>query len=94
MTSGSQTVFVTGLINGVGISFGVSDAIAAGLAAKASEEEKPHLEQLRRLPQTFLSQSHLNDVESMRDALFTRCKGNPTEFAAREFTNVLSGAKN
>ena len=91
MPKPDQTVFISGAMNGMGMTFGVIDSFAKSLEARASlPEEKAAIENLRNGPRGFLSRSAVSDGEAIRAKVESLCRTKPEQYAGNALVDVLS----
>ncbi len=71
-------LYVGGVMDGIGLSFAISDVTAQALANRAATEgEKTNIEQMRRLPQEYFDPGPAMTRSDVLTAVMDRCKAAP-----------------
>jgi len=87
-----QKLFVDGMVNGMGMTFGVLDTMRNLLEVRAaSDDEQKGVDKLRAMTEGFMSQGHLSDSDAIVKGVVAKCAASPDSFAANVFLDVMSG---
>ena len=87
-----QKLFVDGMVNGMGMTFGVLDSFYKLLSSRsASKEEQSGIDKMHALPHGFMVAGQLTDTNDILDGVIKKCTASPDSYAANEFLDVMSG---
>lgn len=87
----AMTLYLGGVMDGIGLSLSISDATATVLTDRAATEgEKTSIEQMRRLPQEYFYPGQTVTRTDMVTAVMARCKAAPDLSVDSVFLDVLA----
>jgi hypothetical protein len=87
----AMALYVGGVMDGIGLSFAITDATALVLTGRAaSEGEKSTIEQMRRLPQQYFDPGEAVTRADMIAAVMARCKAAPDLTVDSVFMDALA----
>jgi hypothetical protein len=87
----AMTLYLGGVMDGIGLSLSISDATATVLTDRAATEgEKTSIEQMRRLPQEYFDPGQAVTRADMVMAVMARCKAAPDLTVDSVFLDVLA----
>ena len=85
------TLYLGGLMDGIGLSFSISNTTATVLTDRAvTDGEKASIEQMRRLPQEYFDPGQIVTRADMVTAVMARCKVAPDLAVDSVFLDVLA----
>lgn len=87
----AMTLYLGGVMDGIGLSFTIADLTASVLTGRAATEgEKSSIEQMRRLPQEYFDPGATTTRADMVRAVMARCKVAPDLTVDSVFMDVLA----
>lgn len=87
----AMTLYLGGVMDGIGLSFSISNTTATVLSDRASTDgEKASIEQMRRLPQEYFDPGQIMTRSDMVTAVMARCKAAPDLTVDSVFLDVLA----
>lgn len=86
----AMALYVGGVMDGIGLSFAISNVTAETLVGRASTEgEKTNIEQMRTLPQQYFDPGPTMSRDDVLSAVNQRCKANPDLTVDSAFLSVV-----
>ena len=86
----AMALYVGGVMDGIGLSFSISNATAQVLAGRASSAgEEDAIEQMRRLPQEYFTPGDVISRADVVRAVMDRCRAAPEQTVDSVFLDVV-----
>jgi hypothetical protein len=86
----AMALYVGGVMDGIGLSFAISNVTAETLAGRAATEgEKTNIEQMRTLPQQYFDPGPAMSRDDVLTAVNARCKADPDQTVDSAFLSVV-----